>query len=108
MLAHDAILAGSNAVMVAGGMESMSNAPYLLPRVREGLRMGHGTVVDHMFFDGLEDSYDAGKLMGVFAEKCAGHYGFTRQAQDDFAITSLIRAQKAIADGSFAAEISPV
>lgn len=108
MLAHDAILAGSNAVMVAGGMESMTNAPYLLPRAREGLRMGHGRVVDHMFFDGLEDAYDSGKLMGVFAEKCAAHFHFTREAQDEFAITSLSRAQKAIADGGFAGEVAPV
>ncbi|MCB9991172.1 MAG: acetyl-CoA C-acyltransferase [Rhodospirillales bacterium] len=108
MLAHDALLAGTHSVMVAGGMESMSNAPYLLPKAREGMRMGHGQVMDHMFLDGLEDAYDRGKLMGVFAEDCAKHYQFTREAQDSFAITSLERAQKAIADGSFAGEIVPV
>ncbi len=108
MLSHDLLLAGSNRVMIAGGMESMSNAPYLLPRVREGLRMGHSQVLDHMFFDGLEDAYDKGKLMGVFAEQCAEKYGFTREAQDNFAIASLERAKKAIDSGSFAAEVTPV
>lgn len=104
MLAHDQIRAGSADIMVAGGMESMSNAPYLLPKARGGYRMGHGAVVDHMFFDGLEDAYEKGKLMGVFAELCASHYGFTRMAQDDFAIHSLKRAQNA----DFKAEITPV
>jgi acetyl-CoA C-acetyltransferase len=108
MLAHDLLVAGSNEVMVAGGMESMTNAPYLLPRVRQGLRMGHSTVVDHMFQDGLEDAYDKGKLMGVFAEQCADQYGFTREAQDAFALASLSRALAANNDGTFGWEIAPV
>lgn len=108
MLGHDAILAGSADVVVAGGMESMSNAPYLLPKARGGYRMGHGQVMDHMFLDGLEDAYDKGRLMGTFAEDCAEAYQFTRQAQDDYAIASLSRAQAAIAGGRFAAEITPV
>ncbi len=108
MLAHDLLLAGTNRVMVAGGMESMSNAPYLLPKARAGLRMGHGQVVDHMFLDGLEDAYDRGKLMGVFAEQCADKYAFSREAQDAFAIASLTRALKASEDGTFAREIEPV
>ena len=108
MLAHDLLLAGTNRVMVAGGMESMSNAPYLLPKARSGLRLGHGELKDHMFLDGLEDAYDKGKLMGAFAEDCAAQYQFTREAQDRFAITSLTRAQAAIKDGSFAGEVAPV
>jgi acetyl-CoA C-acetyltransferase len=108
MLAHDLLRAGSNDVMVAGGMESMSNAPYLLEKARTGYRMGHGRVLDHMFVDGLEDPFDKGGLMGVFAEDCAQHYQFTREAQDNFAITSLERAQKAIANGSFDSQIVPV
>jgi acetyl-CoA C-acetyltransferase len=108
MLAHDLLLAGNGNVLVAGGMESMSNAPYLLDRARAGYRMGHGRVLDHMFLDGLEDAYDKGRLMGSFAEDCAQAYQFTRAAQDAFAITSLTRAQTAIADGSFAAEVTPV
>ncbi|MEZ5477016.1 MAG: acetyl-CoA C-acyltransferase [Thiolinea sp.] len=108
MLAHDLLLAGTNRVMVAGGMESMSNAPYLLPKARAGLRMGHGQVLDHMFLDGLEDAYDKGRLMGTFAEECADQYGFSREAQDEFAIRSLQRAMRAIDDGDFAAEIAPV
>ena len=104
MLAHDLLLAGTNTVMLAGGMESMTNAPYLLPKARGGYRMGHGQVMDHMFLDGLEDAYDKGKLMGVFAELCAEKYGFTREAQDSFAIESLTRAQNA----DFAGEITPV
>eukprot|EP01038_Epipyxis_sp_PR26KG_P002714 gene2714-3856_t len=108
MLAHDALKAGSNSVMVAGGMESMSNAPYLLDRARSGYRMGHGKVLDHMFLDGLEDAYDKGRLMGTFAEDCAEHNGFTREAQDAFAIASLTRAQQAITQGCFTAEIVPV
>ena len=108
MLGHDLILAGSADVVVAGGMESMSNAPYLLPKARSGYRMGHGQVMDHMFLDGLEDAYDKGRLMGTFAEDCAGAYGFTREAQDAFAIESLMRARAAIAGGRFAAEIAPV
>jgi acetyl-CoA C-acetyltransferase len=108
MLAHDRISAGSADIMVAGGMESMTNAPYLLDRARGGYRMGHGKIVDHMFLDGLEDAYDKGRLMGAFAEDCAQDYQFTRAAQDEYAITSLKRAQKAIADGTFEAEIVPV
>ena len=108
MLAHDLLLAGTNEVMVAGGMESMSNAPYLLPKVRDGLRMGHSNVQDHMFLDGLEDAYEKGKLMGSFAEMCADKYEFTRESQDEFAITSLKRAQEATNSGAFAAEITPV
>ena len=108
MLAHDLIVAGSNNVMVAGGMESMSNAPYLLPRVREGLRMGHDKVQDHMFLDGLEDAYDKGKLMGTFAESCADRYRFSREAQDAFAIASLGRAQRAVREGKFQNEIVSV
>ncbi|WBU65052.1 acetyl-CoA C-acetyltransferase [Paracoccus aerodenitrificans] len=108
MLAHDLLLAGSADIAVAGGMESMSNAPYLLPKSREGMRMGHGQVLDHMFLDGLEDAYDKGRLMGTFAEDCAQSYGFTRQEQDDFAIESLTRAQNAISGGQFAREITPV
>lgn len=108
MMAHDQILTGSNDIMVAGGMESMSNAPYLLPKARSGYRMGHGQVLDHMFLDGLEDAYERGTLMGVYAERCAQHYQFTREAQDEFAITSLKRAQTAIEDGSFGAEVTPV
>ena len=108
MLAHDLLTAGTNSVMVAGGMESMTNAPYLLPRARKGLRMGHGQVMDHMFLDGLEDAYDKGRLMGTFAEDCAEKYRFTRESQDEFAIRSLERAQGASNDGSFDAETVPV
>jgi acetyl-CoA C-acetyltransferase len=108
MLAHDLILAGAAKTIVAGGMESMSNAPYLLDRARSGYRMGHGKVVDHMFLDGLEDAYDKGRLMGTFAEDCAQSYQFTRAAQDEFAIASLQRAQKAIRDGDFRTEIVAV
>ena len=108
MLAHDAIAAGSASVVVAGGMESMSNAPYLLDRARAGYRMGHGRVLDHMFLDGLEDAYDKGRLMGTFAEDCAASYQFTRAAQDEYAIASLTRARRAIADGSFSLEVVPV
>jgi acetyl-CoA C-acetyltransferase len=108
MLAHDLIVAGSNEIMVAGGMESMSNAPYLMPKARTGYRMGHQTVYDHMFLDGLEDAYDKGRLMGTFAEDCAGKYQFTREAQDRFALTSLSRALAANNDGTFAWEIAPV
>jgi acetyl-CoA C-acetyltransferase len=96
MLSHDLITAGANAVMVAGGMESMTKAPYLLDRARQGYRMGHGEVKDHMFLDGLEDAYDKGTLMGVFAEATAQKYQFTREQQDEFAITSLTRARAAI------------
>jgi acetyl-CoA C-acetyltransferase len=108
MFAHDLLAAGSNDIMVAGGMESMSNAPYLLPKARGGYRMGHGQVIDHMFYDGLEDAYEKGRLMGTFAEECAGSYNFTREAQDQFAITSLERAQKANNDGAFAWETTPL
>jgi acetyl-CoA C-acetyltransferase len=108
MFAHDLLIAGTNRVMVAGGMESMTNAPYLLPKARAGLRMGHHQVVDHMFLDGLEDAYDRGRLMGTFAEDCAQKYGFTREAQDAFAVASLQRAQQASASGAFAWEIAPV
>ena len=108
MLAHDLLRAGTNSIMIAGGMESMSNAPYLLPKARAGFRLGHGEVKDHMFLDGLEDAYDKGRLMGTFAEDCAEHYRFTREAQDRFAIASLTRAQNAIRDGSFSAEVVPV
>jgi acetyl-CoA C-acetyltransferase len=108
MLGHDAIIAGSADIIVAGGMESMTNAPYLLPKARSGMRMGHGTVIDHMFFDGLEDAYDRGKLMGVFAEQCADKFHFSREAQDEFALRSLSRALAANDDGSFGWEIAPV
>ncbi|MBJ2257286.1 acetyl-CoA C-acyltransferase [Pseudomonas psychrophila] len=108
ILAHDRLLAGSVDVVVAGGMESMSNAPYLLDRARSGYRMGHGRVLDHMFLDGLEDAYERGRLMGSFAEDCAQLHGFSREAQDAFAVASLTRAQQAIKDGSFSAEIVPV
>jgi acetyl-CoA C-acetyltransferase len=107
MLAHD-ILNNEDVVVVAGGMESMSNAPYLLPKARAGLRMGHGQVIDHMFYDGLEDAYDKGRLMGSFAEDCAQKYAFSRTSQDEFAIASLQRAQKANKDGWFAWEITPL
>ena len=108
MLAHDLIAAGTNRIMVAGGMESMSNAPYLMPKARGGYRMGHQTVQDHMFLDGLEDAYDKGRLMGTFAEECATKYEFTREAQDAFATTSLQRALTANNDGTFDWEIAPV
>jgi acetyl-CoA C-acetyltransferase len=108
MLAHDLLAAGTNEIMVAGGMESMTNAPYLLPKARSGYRMGHHQVVDHMFLDGLEDAYDKGKLMGSFAEDCAGKYNFTREEQDRFAIVSLERAQTASKTGAFAWEITPL
>jgi acetyl-CoA C-acetyltransferase len=108
MYAHDMLVAGSVDVMVAGGMESMSNAPYLLPKARAGFRLGHGEVKDHMFLDGLEDAYDKGRLMGTFAEDCAGSYKFTREAQDAFAVASTTRAKQANTDGSFAWEIAPV
>lgn len=108
MIAHDLLVAGSTSVAVAGGMESMTNAPYLLDRARAGYRLGHGRVLDHMFLDGLEDAYDKGRLMGTFAEDCAEAYQFTREAQDAYAVASLTRATKAIADGSFDREVVPV
>ncbi|ATB63811.1 acetyl-CoA C-acyltransferase [Pseudomonas mosselii] len=108
IMAHDQLLAGSADVIVAGGMESMTNAPYLLDKARGGYRMGHGRIIDHMFMDGLEDAYDKGRLMGTFAEDCAQKGDFSREAQDAFAIASLTRAQDAISSGRFAAEIVPV
>ncbi len=108
MLGMDAIRAGSANVVAAGGMESMSNAPYLLPKARAGMRLGHGQVIDHMFLDGLEDAYDKGKLMGTFAEDCAGKYQFSREAQDAYAIESLNRARHAIDTGKFRQEITAV
>ncbi len=108
MLAHDQLVAGSAAIMIAGGMESMTNAPYLLERARTGYRMGHGRIVDHMFLDGLEDAYDPGRLMGTFAEDCAEAYQFTREAQDAYATESLTRAQNAVARGAFDEEIVAV
>ncbi|RQR57385.1 acetyl-CoA C-acyltransferase [Burkholderia sp. Bp9126] len=108
MFAHDMLRAGSAGVIVAGGMESMTNAPYLLPKARAGYRMGHGQVLDHMFLDGLEDAYDKGRLMGTFADECAADYAFSREAQDAFAIESLARAKRANVDGSFDWEIAPV
>jgi acetyl-CoA C-acetyltransferase len=108
MMAHDMLALDVNQVMVAGGMESMSNAPHLLTQARSGMRLGHGEVKDHMFLDGLEDAYDRGRLMGTYAEECAGHYRFSREAQDRYAITSLKRAQEAIKGGHFAGEIVPV
>lgn len=107
MLAHDLLKAGTNDVMVAGGMESMSLAPYLLPTGRFGQRFGHGKTLDHMAFDGLEDAYE-GQAMGVYAEQTVEKYGFTREDQDAYAIESLARANKAIEDGSFKSEIVPV
>jgi acetyl-CoA C-acetyltransferase len=108
MLAHDLLTAGSMDIVVAGGMESMTNAPYLLPKARAGYRMGHAQVLDHMFYDGLEDAYDKGRLMGSFAEDCAQKYAFTREAQDAFAIASLKRAQQANTAGWFAWETTPL
>ena len=108
MLAHDILSAGSARVALAGGMESMTNAPYLLDRARSGYRMGHGQILDHMFVDGLEDAYGARLPMGAYAEDCAESFQFTRAAQDGFAVTSLERAQRAINDGSFEKEIAAV
>ncbi|MDF2366956.1 acetyl-CoA C-acyltransferase [Sneathiella sp.] len=108
MYGFDALKAGSNNVVVAGGFESMTNAPYILPKMRTGLRLGHGDVKDHMFLDGLEDAYEEGRLMGSFAEETAGLYQFTREAQDSYAIESLKRAKQATEDGSFASEIAPI
>ncbi len=107
MLAADQLLAGSARIMVAGGLESMTNAPYLLPKARAGYRMGHQEVLDHMYFDGLQSPWD-GQLMGCFAETTAGRYEFTRRAQDDFAAESVRRAQAAVASGAFASEVTPV
>ena len=108
MFGHDSIIAGHNNVVVAGGLENMSNTPYVLPKVRDGLRMGHHQIKDHMFLDGLEDAYDEGKLMGRFAEDTAEHYQFTREQQDNFSISSLERAKKANENGTFDDEIVPV
>ena len=108
MIANDQIIAGSSNISVAGGIESMSNTPYILPKVRAGLRMGHGEVKDHMFIDGLEDAYEPGRLMGTYAEDTAEAYQFTREQQDEFAIRSLKRAKKANEDGTFKNEIVPV
>ncbi len=108
MFAHDMLACGTHDVMVAGGMESMTNAPHLLPNARKGYRYGAATIFDHMAMDGLEDAYDRGKAMGVFAENCAAKYGFTREDQDRFAITSTERSLAANQDGSFAWEIAPV
>ena len=111
MVGHDSIVAGSSGITVVGGMESMTNAPYLLPKARGGYRLGHGQIIDHMFMDGLEDAYspeNRGRLMGTFAEDCAGNYNFSRAAQDEFAIRSTNRAKQASDDGSFAWEIAPV
>ena len=107
MFANDMLTAGTNTVMVAGGMESMSNAPHMLPKARSGYRFGHGTLLDHMAFDGLEDAYE-GKAMGIFAEDCADRYSFTREQQDAFAISSLAKSKQAIEDGSFDSEVTPV
>ena len=108
MIGFDQIALGQTAVMAVGGMESMSNAPYLLPKMRGGARIGHAQVIDHMFLDGLEDAYDKGRLMGTFAEDCAEAYQFTREAQDEYALRSLASALKAQASGAFADEIAPV
>ncbi len=108
ILAHDQLVAGSREVMVAGGMESMTNAPYLLKKARTGYRMGQGSIYDHMMLDGLEDAYEPGRSMGTFGEDCAARYGFTREQQDAFAIASVERAQAAAAAGLFQAEIAPV
>ncbi|MDD7971854.1 thiolase family protein [Roseinatronobacter alkalisoli] len=108
MIAHDQIALGQSGAVIAGGMESMSLAPYLLPKMRVGARLGHGQVIDHMFLDGLEDAYDKGRLMGSFAEDCAGHYGFTREDQDKYALESLSNALSAMDSGAFARELTPV
>ena len=108
MIAHDLLIANTNRTMIAGGMESMSNSPYILPKARSGQRIGHGQIIDHMFLDGLEDAYHKGTLMGVFAERTAKLYGFSRKLQDEFAIQSLNRAKKAIDEGCFDNEITPV
>ena len=108
MMAYESLHARPSDIILAGGMESMTNAPYLLPKMRSGQRLGHGQVYDHMFLDGLEDAYDKGRLMGTFAEDCAQHHGFSREEQDAYALTSLQRARDAIASGRFASEIVPL
>lgn len=108
MIAYDQIALGNTDVMIAGGMESMTNAPYLLEKMRGGARLGHGSVIDHMFLDGLEDAYDKGRLMGSFAEDCAEAFQFTREIQDDYALASLSRAIEAQSTDAFDQEIAPV
>jgi acetyl-CoA C-acetyltransferase len=108
MFAHDMLVAGSQDVMVAGGMESMTNAPHLLPKGRSGIRIGQGVIYDHMMLDGLEDAYEAGRSMGTFGEDCAAKYNFSREQQDAFAIASVQRAQAAASSGAFDAEMAPV
>ena len=108
MFAHDMLIAGSHDVLIAGGMESMTNAPHLLPKGRSGIRIGHDRIFDHMMLDGLEDAYEAGRSMGTFGEDCAAKYSFSREAQDNFAMASVQRAQAATKSGAFAAEITPV
>jgi acetyl-CoA C-acetyltransferase len=108
MFAHDMLLAGSHEVLVAGGMESMTNAPYVLPKARGGYRIGHDRIFDHMMLDGLEDAYEPGRSMGTFGEDCAAKYSFTREQQDAFATASVQRAKAATESGAFAAEIAPV
>ncbi len=107
MIAYDQVALGDTDVMVAGGMESMTEAPYVLPKMRAGARIGHGAVVDHMFLDGLEDAYDKGRLMGTFAEDCAESFQFTREAQDEYALKSLSNALEAQKSGAFEGEIAP-
>lgn len=108
MYGYDQIMAGSASIIISGGMESMSNAPYLLPKARSGYRLGHGELIDHMFFDGLQNAYNDHDLMGIYAEQCAGHYKFTREAQDEFALESLRRASESRDNGSFDSEISAI
>ncbi|OOY13676.1 acetyl-CoA acetyltransferase [Thioclava marina] len=108
MVAYDQIALGQTGVMIAGGMENMTKAPYMLPQMRSGARLGHGQVIDHMFLDGLEDAYDKGRLMGTFAEDCAQAFQFTREAQDEYALASLSRAIEADKSGAFEGEITPV
>ena len=108
MIAYDQVALGGTDIMVAGGMESMTEAPYILPKMRGGARIGHGAVVDHMFLDGLEDAYDKGRLMGTFAEDCAEKFQFTREAQDEYALKSLSNALEAQKSGAFGGEIAPV
>ncbi|OGT45835.1 MAG: acetyl-CoA acetyltransferase [Gammaproteobacteria bacterium RIFCSPHIGHO2_12_FULL_41_20] len=108
MLAHDILCAGSNDIVIAGGMESMTNAPYLLPKARSGYRLGHAELLDHMLYDGLEDAYDGRQAMGCFAEQCAKEYGFSRAEQDAYALSSFERARKAITEKKFQFEIIPL
>ncbi|MEO1650092.1 MAG: acetyl-CoA C-acyltransferase [Pseudomonadota bacterium] len=108
MMGYDQLVADNGAIVVAGGMESMTNAPYVMPKVRDGLRLGHAQIMDHMFLDGLEDAYDKGRLMGTFAEDCAEKFQFTREAQDEYALKSLDNAQRAQAEEKLGREITPV